>query len=307
MRILLQFPEGLKQKALEHARMLEKQGNEVFISASPTFGACDLAIDEAKNIKADKLVHFGHGEFHRADFNVEYVPYEMTAKLDILNDTLPLLKNYQKIGLVTTIQHVHQLNDVKAFYEGQGKKVVIGKPYGFAKERGQILGCDIGSAATIDREVDAFVYFGGGIFHPLGAVMATTKPFIVAEPFTNRAEVMDRYRESTKKQSRGKILGSLKARRFAIMVSTKNGQHNMALGKLLKERIEREGLEAGIIVANSFDFESLDNMLEFDAFVNTACPRIAVDDPKRIRKPLLSANELMEVLKLKEETEKIRN
>jgi diphthamide biosynthesis enzyme Dph1/Dph2-like protein len=43
-------------------------------------------------------------------------------------------------------------------------------------------------------------------------------------------------------------------------------------------------------------------MLEFDAFVNTACPRIAVDDPKRIRKPLLSANELMEVLKLKAET-----
>ena len=54
-------------------------------------------------------------------------------------------------------------------------------------------------------------------------------------------------------------------------------------------------------MANTFDFESLDNMMEFDAFVNTACPRIAVDDPKRIRKPLLSANELMEVLKLKAE------
>ena len=33
-----------------------------------------------------------------------------------------------------------------------------------------------------------------------------------------------------------------------------------------------------MIVANSFDFEILDNMLEFDAFVNTACPRIAVKD-----------------------------
>ncbi len=302
MRILLQFPEGLKQKALEHAKKLEVQGNEVFISASPTFGACDLALDEAKNIKADKLVHFGHGEFHHVDFNVEYVPYEMTAKTEILRDTLPLLKDYRKIGIVTTIQHVHQLDSIRKFYEAEGKTVVIGKPYGFAKERGQILGCDIGSAATIDREVDAFVYFGGGIFHPLGAVLATTKPFVVAEPYTNRVERMDGYRETTRKQSRGKILGSLQAKRFAIMVSTKNGQHNMALGRLLKEKIERAGYSAGMIVANSFDFESLDNMLEFDAFVNTACPRIAVDDPKRIRKPLLSANELMEVLKLKAET-----
>lgn len=304
MRILLQFPEGLKQKALEHAKKLEKEGNEVFISASPTFGACDLAIDEAKNIKAEKLVHFGHGEFHHVDFNVEYVPYEMPVKLDILKETLPLLVNYNKIGLVTTIQHVCQLDDIKRFYEQSGKTVVIGKPYGFAKERGQILGCDIGSAASIDREVDAFVYFGGGIFHPLGAVLSTTKPFIVAEPFNHEVRIMDSYRDATKKQSRGKIMSSLEARKFAIMVSTKNGQHNMALGKLLKEKIERAGYTAAIIVANSFDFESLDNMREFDAFVNTACPRIAVDDPKRIRKPLLSANELMEVLKLKTE---IRN
>ena len=304
MRILLQFPEGLKQKALEHAKRLEKGGDEVFISASPTFGACDLAIDEARNIKADKLIHFGHGEFHHVDFNVEYVPYEMTASLDILDETLPLLSQHRKIGLVTTIQHVHQLGDVRKFYEANDKEVVVGRPYGFAKELGQILGCDIGSAASIDREVDAFVYFGGGVFHPLGAVLATTKPFVVAEPFTRKVELMDRYRESTRKQSRGKNLGSLEAKRFAIMVSTKNGQHNMALGMLLKEKIEKSGLSAGIIVANSFDFESLNNMMEFDAFVNTACPRIAVDDPKRIRKPLLSANELMEVLKLKAE---IRN
>ena len=302
MRVLLQFPEGLKQKALEYAVKIEKGGDEVFISASPTFGACDLAIDEARSIKADKLIHFGHGEFHKVDFNVEYVPYEMTASLDVLGKTLPLLERHRRIGLVTTIQHVHQLDQIRKFYEANGKAVVVGRPYGFAKVPGQILGCDVGSAANIDGEVDAFVYFGGGIFHPLGAVLATTKPFIAAEPFAGRAEQMDGYRETARKQSRGKILGSLKAEKFGILVSTKNGQHNMALAGVLKERIEKNGLRAGILVANSFDFDSLGNMREFDAFVNTACPRIAVDDPKRIGKPLLSANELSEVLKLKEET-----
>src|SRR5271155_4776650 len=110
MRILLQFPEGLKQEALKHAKKLEAEGNEVFISASATYGACDLAIDEAKNIKADKLIHFGHAEFHHVDFNVEYREYQMDAPLNLLEDSLSYLKEFNTIGIITTIQHVQQLD-----------------------------------------------------------------------------------------------------------------------------------------------------------------------------------------------------
>lgn len=307
MRILLQFPEGLKQEALKHASLLEKEGNEIFISASPTYGACDLAIDEAKNIKADKLIHFGHGEFHHVDFNVEYVEYHMDAPLTLLVDSLSHLKEFNSIGIVTTIQHVHQLDEIKSFYEKNGKNVFIGKPYGFAKKPGQILGCDIGSAATINGSVDAFVYFGGGMFHPLGALLSTTKPFLVIEPYNHSIEFIDNLRETYSRRSKGKILASVEAKKFAIMVSTKNGQQNMNLGKLLKSKVESKGLQAQVLVANNFDFESLNNMLEFDAFVNTACPRIAIDDTDRLNKPLLSANELMEVLRMKEELQQIRN
>ncbi len=301
MRILLQFPEGLKQKALEHAKRMEAEGNEVFISASPTFGACDLALDEARNIKADKLVHFGHAEFHKVDFNVEYVPYPIDAPLDLLPKSLEALNGYSTISLVTTIQHIHQLEAVKAFYESNGKKVVIGRPYGFAKRPGQILGCDIGSAASVDRTVDAHVYFGGGMFHPLGALLNTTKPFFVVEPFENKVERIDGYRDTYRKRSRGKVMRALKSCRFGILVSTKNGQHNMNLARIAKGMIERAGLSAEILVANTFDFMSLNNMLEFDAFVNTACPRLAIDDIERTRAPLLSANELAEVLRYKAE------
>ncbi len=300
MRILLQFPEGLKEKALEYSRKLEAEGNEVFVSASPTYGACDLAIDEAKAIKAEKLVHYGHAEFHHVDFNVEYVFYTVDAPMDILERSLEQLKPFRTIGLVTTVQHVHQLEKAREFYESRGKEVIIGRPYGFAKQKGQILGCDIGSAASIDSKVDAHVYFGGGIFHPLGAVLHTSKPFLAIEPFTNTIEFMDHYREKYRKRSRGKIAASVDAKKFGIVVSTKNGQHNMNLAKLLKERIESSGFEAAILVSNNVDFQSLENMREFDAFVNTACPRIAVDDITRIGRPMLSANELMEVLTLRE-------
>lgn len=297
----MQFPEGLKQKALEHAQVLEREGHEVFISASPTFGACDLALDEARNIKADKLIHFGHAEFHKVDFNVEYIPYFIDAPVAILEESLGHLDGLNTLGLCTTIQHIHQLDFVKRFYEKNGKKVIVGKPYGFAKQPGQILGCDIGSAASVDGIVDVHVYFGGGMFHPLGALLSTKKPFLAIEPFQNSVRFIDQFREIYRKRSRGRIMRSIDAKRIGVLASTKNGQHNLNLATIIKKRVESAGLSAGILVANTFDFTSLDNMLEFDAFVNTACPRIAIDDVDRTRKPLLSPNELMEVLRLKSE------
>ncbi len=300
MRILLQFPEGLKQEALKHAKKLEAEGNEVMISASPTFGACDLAIDEAKKVGAEKLVHFGHAEFHHVDFNVEYVPYKMDVSLELLPKSLEGLRDYKRICLLTTIQHVHQLDAVKQFYEENGKEIVLNRPNGFAKVNGQLLGCDIGNVATLDRSVDVFVYFGGGIFHPLGALLQTTKPFFVVDPFMGSIKQIDEMREKYRKRARGKILSSLSAKNFGILVSTKNGQYNMNLAKILKKKIEGTGLNAAILVSNLVDFDSLGNMLEFDAFVNTACPRIAIDDVDRISKPMLSANELIEVLGMQE-------
>ncbi len=301
MRIILQFPEGLKQKALEHAKVLEKQGHEVFISASPTFGACDLAIAEAKEIGAERIVHFGHNEFKHVDFDVQYVPYSIDTRLDVLEVSLRHMQDYSTLGIVTTVQHVHQLDAIKSFYEGKQKHVIIGRPYGPAKLPGQILGCDVGSAASIDSQVDAHVYFGAGRFHPLGALIATTKPFFVADPFSNEVERIDDYRKLYTQRSRGKVLRSLDAKSFAIMVSTKNGQFNMDLAKILKGKAEDIGLDAQIVVSNNFDFESLNNMRCFDAFVNTACPRLAMDDTERLTKPLLSANELVEVLEMKKE------
>lgn len=299
MKILLQFPEGLKKEALRHAKELETKGNEVIVSASPSFGACDLAIDEARSVGADKIIHFGHAEFKRSDFNVEYVEYEIDASLDVLKESLKSLEKFSKICVVTTIQHVHQLGDIKKFYESNGKEAVFNSPSGFTKKEGQILGCDPGNVSVLDESVDAFVYFGGGIFHPMGALIQTTKPFFVADPFSGKFESIEGMREKIRKRSRGKVLSSLGARNFGILVSTKSGQYNMELARSMKKKVEEAGLSAAILVANTFDFDSINNMIEFDAFVNTACPRLSMDDDERMSKPLLSVKELAEVLELK--------
>lgn len=312
MKILIQFPEGLKDKVFDYAKKLEEEGNEVYIDAHPTFGACDLAIEEAKTLKVDKLIHFGHAEYGHdrlpkdLGFEVEYNEYKIEAPLNLLPKSLDYLKDYGVIGLVTTVQHQHQLSEIKEFYEKNGKSIMIGKPYGLARKEGQVLGCDVGSATTIDKSVDAFVYFGGGVFHPLGAVIATTKPFLIIDPFNGEVKFIDYMREQYSKRRKGLIMSSINAKKFGLLVSTKNGQYNKALADLLKKKIESSGLQAEILITNTFDFGSIDNMIDIDAFVNTACPRIAIDDVDRIRKPLLDANELMEVLKIKEDSAKLK-
>lgn len=301
MRILLQFPEGLKQRALAYAKGLEAEGNEVVISASPCFGACDIAVDEARRVGADRIVHFGHAEYGKADFDVEYVEYEIDAPLDVLPASLGPLKGFGTICLLTTIQHVRQLGEIGKFYESSGKRVVLNEPTGLTKRPGQTLGCDAGNVSDLDGKVDAFVYFGGGTFHPMAALLRTTKPFLLVDPFMRKVERLDGLREEHRRMSKGRIVSSLGAKSFGILVSTKSGQYRMELARSLKRRIEEVGSDAAILVSNTFDFVSLGNMSEFDAFVNTACPRLAADDSERMRKPLLSADELAAVLELRKE------
>jgi len=60
----LQFPEGLKDHALDVARQIESRTKaDVMIMADPTYGACDTKDAQAKKLRIDLLVHFGHTKF----------------------------------------------------------------------------------------------------------------------------------------------------------------------------------------------------------------------------------------------------
>ena len=111
MRILLQFPEGLKQNAIEYAKELERKGHAISLSASPCFGACDLAIDEALAIKADKIIHYGHAEFVNAKLpvKVEYQEYPIAADLAFIAKAKKELKGIKAVALATTVQYVQLL------------------------------------------------------------------------------------------------------------------------------------------------------------------------------------------------------
>jgi 2-(3-amino-3-carboxypropyl)histidine synthase len=293
MRILLQFPEGLKQKAMELAGKYEKEGHEVFLSASPCYGACDLALDEARWIKADKIVHVGHSRFvhNESGIPVEYIPYYVDIKIDSLASVLPHIERYRNIALATTVQHIHQFEDMKSFFERNGKKV-FAEQGERAMERGQVLGCDAGAIKKVEDKVDAVVFVGSGIFHPLA--IDVKKPVFVFNPYAGKVTEISAERERLQKLRKGAIAKALGCKRFAVLLSTKPGQFNLPQALWAREELRKRNREAMILVANEFDPLTIGNFMAFDCLVNTACPRIA-DDQEKFGKPVLNIGMLNEL------------
>lgn len=305
MRILLQFPEGLKQEALSHAARLSSQGNEIFLSAAACFGACDLALDEARHLKVQKLIHFGHAEFSRVlvpGLKVEYVPYyaelDWKATLAMLEKAASLLheSGAKRLSLVFPIQHAKNAARVRKHLKKAGFSVASGKGGSHTRADGQVLGCDGTAAFSGDaRSADTIVYFGGGKFHPTG--IAPGKPVLCADPHLQDAYWITDEIARQEKRRNGALLAASQARTYGVLLSTKPGQMNTAGAQLAKKLLEKKGRRAEILVANEFSPLALANFLSFDAYINTACPRIS-DDREAYGKPVVNVADIKRLLEL---------
>ncbi len=278
----LQFPDGLKRAGIELAKQIEEKTNAtVFLSGNPCYGACDID-DELKNF-VDILIHFGHADLGIVE-DPKVIFVEARARINItpvVEKALPSLKG-RKIGLITTVQHVHKLKEARELLEGKGKEVVIGTGDSRIKYPGQVLGCNF-SAAKI--QVEEYLYIGSGIFHALGVALASGKRTIAADPFSMRIEEVST--EEIVKQRYAAIARALDAKTFGIVISIKTGQRRVKLAQELKQKAIERKRQAFLITLDDITPEAL---LPFkaDAFVNTACPRVAIDDAAKYKVPLLT-------------------
>ena len=287
-----QFPEGLKRKGAELAKRVEEAtGAEVIISGDPCFGACDL--DRILLDNVDILFHFGHSELEDTKLSDKVYFIETRSTVDVrpvVEKAVPELKG-QRIGLITTVQHVHKLSEACAVLEASGKTCVIGQGDSRIAYPGQVLGCNFSTARA--EICDEYLYIGSGDFHPLGVALSTKKRVLAADPLSGEVREVDPSR--VLRQRSAVIAKSLDAKVFGIIVSSKNGQKRLELASSLKERAKRHGKEAYLIL---IDLVTPDQLLQFkvDAFVNTACPRLAVDEVGRFPSPMLTPQEFEIVL-----------
>ena len=200
------------------------------------------------------------------------------------------------IGLATTVQFLDYIDEIKQFLEKNGKITCIDKIN--QKYEGQLLGCDTGSAEKIKDKVDAFVYIGTGVFHPLGIALNIDKDVFCYDPISAVLSRIDRTQvEKYNKKRKAAYMKFLEAAEIGILVSLKPGQNNFIKAVELKKQLKSKNCY--IFAFDTLDFSQIENFPFIQCWVNTACNRI-LDDYDKFPKPLvdLSDIEKMELLAL---------
>ncbi len=296
-RILLQVPAGLVRNAHDLAgEIAQASGARVSVSVRPCFGACDLP-SAAEAGPSDLVISLGHApipnvRLERTTFFVEMRdPRGDPDRLAgiVADGGLP-----RRLGLVFSVQHLDLAGVLPAALERRGYAGVIGTGDRRLAYPGQALGCNYTSAESIADRVEAFLFLGTGRFHPLGLAWATDRPVWALDPAQGRLEPpIDRAALVAQRQL---LVASVRdARRWGILVSGFAGQDRSATARALEERAKAKGHSATILRFDRLDPRDLEGR-DLDAYVSTACPRIALDDRALYGRPLLTPPEFLMAL-----------
>jgi len=283
----LQFPVGLRTKAVELAQEIEAQaGVTCLVSADPSFGACDVA-----EMPVDLIVHLGHAPMPHLRYDRVFfydLPAPPPEDFRFVDAAEPLLP--RRVGLLTTTQFRTWLGAIKERLEAKGHEVRIGEPDRRVAYAGQVLGCDYHTATVLAGDVDAYLYIGTGEFHPLGVAVLVDKPVVLADPERGTARTLGDLKDRVLRQRHAAIARAQDAKVFGILVSKKIGQLRMDLARDLKALAERHGRQASLFLMDLISPEHLEGY-RVDAWVNTACPRIAIEDVLQYKQPILTPQE----------------
>ncbi|MGI0132832.1 MAG: diphthamide biosynthesis enzyme Dph2 [Thermoplasmata archaeon] len=296
-KIVLQVPAGLVRNAHDMAqRIHEESGCPVVVLSRACFGACDFpSVDEAPG--ADAAIVLGHAPIPnvplaRTTYFVEMrEPSGDPQRLATIVDAAGLPR---RLGLVASIQHVDLIEPLRAAIARTGRSLATGSGDRRLSYAGQALGCNYTTAQAVAGDVDAFLFLGTGRFHPVGLAFAVDRPVWSLDPLQATLEPpIDR--AGLIRQRQLMVARCRDARRWGVLVSTFAGQNRHPMALALQQRARERGYTAEILLAARLDPGDLIGR-DLDAYVNTACPRIALDDSSLYPKPVLTPPEFLMAL-----------
>ncbi|NYT02974.1 MAG: diphthamide biosynthesis enzyme Dph2 [Methanosarcinales archaeon] len=285
-RVGIQVPEGLKRAAPAMAREIrDRTGAEVIISGDPCYGACDLDLELCRAV--DLMVHVGHASLCReGEEKVIYLEARMPEDLgEAARRAVPHLRS-RRVGLATTVQHAHRLDQAKEALSELGIEARVGEPCRRTRYRGQVLGCCY--CAAKDLDADEFLFLGTGQFHPLGIALATGKRVVASDPISREVREIDP--QPMLRRRYGAIARANDAKTIAVLVSKKPGQRRMDVAQRMMVLGQEKGKDMILVYLDNVEPDRLLN-LGAQAAVCTACPRIALDDMSKYRIPVLTPPE----------------
>jgi 2-(3-amino-3-carboxypropyl)histidine synthase len=301
--VALQLPEGLKGRAAELVELIESTTDAtVIVSADPCYGACDLIDDELRTLGVDQVVHLGHTELRDTPPSIQTIFVEVRLDLDVdgaILSAMEILPPGGRVGLLTTAQHRHQLPRVQELLETGGFTAVLAEGGQRLAFPGQVLGCDLSAARASAPDIDAFLVVGGGSFHAVGVALATKHPVVVADVELGQGRSVDEDRDRILRRRAAVIALARDADRFGVIVSTRPGQRRWELALRIRELLRDGGRRPVLLALREVTPDRLE-ALGIDAYVSTACPRIAIDDQEAYGRPVLTPRETRVLLGLAE-------
>lgn len=195
----------------------------------------------------------------------------------------------KKISLFTTVQHIGRVDNLKKQLSKKGVEVITHK-LAHTEYPAQILGCSI---KTLDEDSDAFLYVGDGEFHPKALVLKNEKQVFAYNPFSEK--IREYSKDDVISMTRKRKAGLVKfhsSKEIGVLITTKPGQNRLKRAEKLKGLFPDKNFY--LLVADTLDFQSLEDFNYIECFVNTMCPRIGYDDSIKIFKPVINLEELDE-------------
>lgn len=296
-RVAVQVPAGLTRGARELADTLRREGQvDVVLVGRACFGACDFpSPDEVPGVEA--LVVLGHSPIPNVRLSLPTYFVEMRhpgGDVEALAATLAESPLPRRLGLVASVQHLDLVGPIEAAARSRGFEFISGSGDHRLAYPVQALGCNYTSAEQVASRVDGFLFLGTGEFHPRGLALAVDRPVWALDPLTGElAPPIDRAR-----LIRDRLLMIAQcqgARKWGVLVSTFAGQDRSPTALALIRKARARGREAEAIVFGRLDPADLVGR-DFDAYVNTACPRIALDDAGLYSRPMLTPPEFLQAL-----------
>ena len=269
---------------------------DVVLVARACFGACDFpSPDEVPGV--DASVVLGHAPIPNVPLSLPTFFVEMRhpgGDPERLVQTLVNARLPSPLGLVASVQHLDLVPRLTQAAAARGIELLTAKGDRRLAYPGQALGCNYTPAEALAERVTGFLFLGTGQFHPIGLAFAVDKPVWSLDPLTNHLEPpIDRGQLIRRRQLL--VAQCRDARRWGVLVSTFAGQNRSPTALALIRKARARGREAEALVFGRLDPADLVGR-DFDAYVNTACPRIALDDSSLYPRPVLTPPEFLQAI-----------
>ena len=303
-RILLEAPQGMVQILPQLSRKIRRcvgvDGLDVAVRLEPSYGLCSLSIDLVEKGFFDLIIHIGHDFYPYPFCNPsctsvgrllggkvvvvagEYVVDERV--LEALEERVYRIVRGRSVGIGYSAQHRILASRLAERLKARGVEVAGVKP---------VLGCY--TAGLEKLNTDYYLVVAGGVFHALGVALALNDGGRVlrVDPYEVRVEsINELYRRIISKRY-WVIMQIRRARRLGVIAGLLPGQYRPGIISALGKLLQRHGVDYDVLYVERLTREYLDNLSprEYDGYIVTSCPRLAIEDLGDYWKPVATPGE----------------